>query len=212
MNLRSTWSMPGSSPPGQSSHDPVHPQKRHPHPRSRSRCPRCLQRHRTPAGHGVDSRGLSSGALEILIRLSAATDGGISIGDLAKAAGVSSSNVIALVDTLQPDGLAQRVPDRRARSRRPPTDQPGKGPGWFSAAMEVTTTVVPGSDGMGWPRTCCIHASHGRRSAGSSGFTPHRSMNSAGRAAPGISSLSSSPSRRVSAERQLRRSVGWSHV
>ncbi|HEY0583983.1 MAG TPA: helix-turn-helix domain-containing protein [Chloroflexota bacterium] len=140
--------MPGSSPPGQSSHDPVHPQKRHPHPRSRSRCPRCLQRHRTPAGHGADSRGLSSGALEILIRLSAATDGGISIGDLAKAAGLSSSNVIALVDTLQPDGLAQRVPDRRARSRRPPTEQPGKGPAWSALRWRSRPRCCRAA--MGW--------------------------------------------------------------
>jgi DNA-binding MarR family transcriptional regulator len=64
---------------------------------------------------GADSRGLSAGALDILIRLSAATDDGISIGDLAQSAGVSSRNVTGLVDTLERDGLAQRVPDRRDR-------------------------------------------------------------------------------------------------
>lgn len=66
--------------------------------------------------HGADNRGLSSGALDILIRLSAATgDDGISIGDLATAAGVSSRNVTGLVDTLERDGLALRVPDPRDR-------------------------------------------------------------------------------------------------
>jgi DNA-binding MarR family transcriptional regulator len=40
---------------------------------------------------------------------------GISIGDLAQSAGVSSRNVTGLVDTLERDGLAQRVPDRRDR-------------------------------------------------------------------------------------------------
>ena len=64
---------------------------------------------------GADSRGLSAGALDILIRLSAVPDDGISIGDLAQSAGVSSRNVTGLVDTLERDGLAQRVPDRRDR-------------------------------------------------------------------------------------------------
>jgi DNA-binding MarR family transcriptional regulator len=64
---------------------------------------------------GADSRGLSAGALDILIRLSALPDDGISIGDLAQSAGVSSRNVTGLVDTLERAGLAQRVPDRRDR-------------------------------------------------------------------------------------------------
>jgi DNA-binding MarR family transcriptional regulator len=66
-------------------------------------------------GHGTDSRGLSSGALDVLIRLSTATGVGISIGDLAQSAGVSSRNVTGLVDTLERDGLAERVPDKRDR-------------------------------------------------------------------------------------------------
>ncbi|MCC5578765.1 MarR family transcriptional regulator [Microtetraspora sp. AC03309] len=65
--------------------------------------------------HGAEGRGLSSGALDILIRLSATPDDGISIGDLAQAAGVSSRNVTGLVDTLERDGLARRVPDRNDR-------------------------------------------------------------------------------------------------
>lgn len=66
--------------------------------------------------HGTEGRGLSSGALDILLRLSAATDG-ISIGDLAQSAGVSSRNVTGLIDTLERDGLAARAPaphDRRS--------------------------------------------------------------------------------------------------
>jgi DNA-binding MarR family transcriptional regulator len=65
--------------------------------------------------HGAQGRGLSSGALDILMRLSASADDGISIGDLAQSAGVSSRNVTGLVDTLERDGLVRRVPDRHDR-------------------------------------------------------------------------------------------------
>jgi DNA-binding MarR family transcriptional regulator len=64
---------------------------------------------------GAGGRGLSAGALDLLARLSAATDQGLSIGELARAAGVSSRNVTGLVDTLERDELAQRVQDRRDR-------------------------------------------------------------------------------------------------
>ncbi|GAB3161985.1 MarR family winged helix-turn-helix transcriptional regulator [Microbispora hainanensis] len=60
--------------------------------------------------HGSEGRGLSAGALDLLIRL-AAREQGISIGELARAAGVSSRNVTGLVDTLERDGLVRRVPD-----------------------------------------------------------------------------------------------------
>ncbi|GAA4599197.1 MarR family transcriptional regulator [Planotetraspora phitsanulokensis] len=66
--------------------------------------------------HGTEDRGLSSGALDVLLRLSASADG-MTIGDLAQSAGVSSRNVTGLVDTLERDGLAQRSPaphDRRS--------------------------------------------------------------------------------------------------
>jgi DNA-binding MarR family transcriptional regulator len=63
---------------------------------------------------GTDSRGLSSGALDILIRLSALPDGS-NLGVLATAAGVSARNVTGLVDTLERDGLVTRVPDPRDR-------------------------------------------------------------------------------------------------
>ncbi|WP_329048985.1 MarR family transcriptional regulator [Amycolatopsis sp. NBC_01488] len=62
--------------------------------------------------HGTDSRGLSSGALDILIRLSTAE---ANIKDLAASAGVSSRNVTGLVDTLERAGHAVRVPDPRDR-------------------------------------------------------------------------------------------------
>jgi DNA-binding MarR family transcriptional regulator len=61
--------------------------------------------------HGTDSRGLSAGALDVLIRLSVVPETGMSVGDLAQAGGVSSRNVTGLVDTLERDGLAQRTPD-----------------------------------------------------------------------------------------------------
>ncbi|MGW5261522.1 MarR family winged helix-turn-helix transcriptional regulator [Microbispora sp. NPDC004025] len=60
--------------------------------------------------HGSEGRGVSAGALDLLIRL-AGSDRGISIGELARAAGVSSRNVTGLVDTLERDGLVRRVPD-----------------------------------------------------------------------------------------------------
>ncbi|MEV4095646.1 MarR family winged helix-turn-helix transcriptional regulator [Streptosporangium saharense] len=59
---------------------------------------------------GSEGRGVSAGALDLLVRLGAAGRG-ISIGDLARAAGVSSRNVTGLVDTLERDGLVRRVPD-----------------------------------------------------------------------------------------------------
>ena len=62
--------------------------------------------------HGTDSRGLSPGALDILIRLSSSQ---ANIKDLAASAGVSSRNVTGLVDTLERAGHAVRVPDPRDR-------------------------------------------------------------------------------------------------
>ncbi|WP_406196911.1 MarR family transcriptional regulator [Kitasatospora sp. NBC_01560] len=86
--------------------------------------------------HGTQGRGLSSGALDVLIRLNAAagvpgpaepgtadrtdrTDpaapAGLTVGELARAGGVSSRNVTGLVDTLEREGLARRLPDPRDR-------------------------------------------------------------------------------------------------
>ncbi|MFI6787186.1 MarR family winged helix-turn-helix transcriptional regulator [Nonomuraea sp. NPDC050383] len=60
--------------------------------------------------HGAQGRGLSAGALDLLVRLNGG-EKGVSIGELARAAGVSSRNVTGLVDTLEHDGLVRRVPD-----------------------------------------------------------------------------------------------------
>ncbi|MFB7616699.1 MarR family winged helix-turn-helix transcriptional regulator [Kitasatospora sp. NPDC056181] len=92
--------------------------------------------------HGTQGRGLSSGALDVLIRLNAAGEAGaatptdtadttgttgmtstssaigtagLTVGELARAGGVSSRNVTGLVDTLEREGLARRLPDPRDR-------------------------------------------------------------------------------------------------
>ncbi|WP_051970049.1 MarR family winged helix-turn-helix transcriptional regulator [Kitasatospora azatica] len=64
---------------------------------------------------GAQGRGLSSGALDILIRLNATTGEALSIGDLARAAGVTSRNITGLVDTLEREGLVERVADPNDR-------------------------------------------------------------------------------------------------
>ncbi|WNV83600.1 MarR family transcriptional regulator [Umezawaea sp. Da 62-37] len=66
-------------------------------------------------GHGAGGRGLSAGALDVLVRLNTGPEEGLTIGELARAAGVSSRNVTGLVDTLAGDGLVERVPDKRDR-------------------------------------------------------------------------------------------------
>jgi DNA-binding MarR family transcriptional regulator len=65
--------------------------------------------------YGAEGRGLSSSALDILIRLSGTAETGLSIGELAELAAVSSRNVTGLVDTLERDGLVRRGADRRDR-------------------------------------------------------------------------------------------------
>ncbi|MEV6974908.1 MarR family transcriptional regulator [Kitasatospora sp. NPDC093806] len=64
--------------------------------------------------HGSEGRGLSAGALDVLVRLGAA-EGGLTVGELARAGGVSSRNVTGLVDTLEREGLARRGADPRDR-------------------------------------------------------------------------------------------------
>jgi DNA-binding MarR family transcriptional regulator len=65
--------------------------------------------------HGSQGRGLSSGAMDILMRLGASGEEGVSIGELAQSAGVSSRNVTGLVDTLEREGLARRAADPQDR-------------------------------------------------------------------------------------------------
>lgn len=62
--------------------------------------------------HGTGDRGLSPGALDLLIRLSVRE---ANVKDLAASAGVSSRNVTGLVDTLEKAGHAERVPDPHDR-------------------------------------------------------------------------------------------------
>ncbi|MFG3227328.1 MarR family winged helix-turn-helix transcriptional regulator [Kitasatospora sp. NPDC048194] len=90
---------------------------------------------------GAGGRGLSAGALDVLARLSTATEDGLSIGELARAAGVSSRNVTGLVDTLERDGLVQRAQDqhdrRSVRARITPT-----GRDWLEAFRQPTQRVM----------------------------------------------------------------------
>lgn len=90
---------------------------------------------------GAGGRGLSAGALDVLTRLSTATDEGLSIGELARAAGVSSRNVTGLADTLERDGLVQRVQDqhdrRSVRARITPT-----GRDWLEAFRQPTQRAM----------------------------------------------------------------------
>ncbi|NUT46941.1 MAG: MarR family transcriptional regulator, partial [Saccharothrix sp.] len=91
--------------------------------------------------HGAGGRGLSTGALDVLVRLRTATAEGLTIGDLARAGGVSSRNVTGLVDTLERDDLVQRVPDpedrRSVRVRITPA-----GREWLDAFREPTRRAM----------------------------------------------------------------------
>lgn len=66
-------------------------------------------------GRGADSRGISAGALDILIRLRNAPEKAMSMSGLARSIGVTARNVTGLVDTLERDGLARRVRDPHDR-------------------------------------------------------------------------------------------------
>ncbi|MFJ6379033.1 MarR family winged helix-turn-helix transcriptional regulator [Kitasatospora sp. NPDC092039] len=68
--------------------------------------------------HGSRGRGLSAGALDVLVRLGAAGgtgEPGLTVGELARAGGVSPRNATGLVDTLEREGLARRSPDPKDR-------------------------------------------------------------------------------------------------
>ncbi|MFI6155618.1 MarR family winged helix-turn-helix transcriptional regulator [Kitasatospora sp. NPDC051170] len=102
---------------------------------------------------GAGGRGLSAGALDVLARLSAAGGegaeraegaegaGGLSVGELARAAGVSSRNVTGLVDTLERDGLVRRVQDREDR-RSVRVLITGAGQEWLEAFREPTRRAM----------------------------------------------------------------------
>ncbi|MFJ9691964.1 MarR family winged helix-turn-helix transcriptional regulator [Kitasatospora sp. NPDC101183] len=91
---------------------------------------------------GAGGRGLSAGALDVLARLSA-SDGeqGLSIGELARAGGVSSRNVTGLVDTLEREELVRRVQDREDR-RSVRVLITGAGREWLEAFREPTLRAM----------------------------------------------------------------------
>ncbi|MCA6091418.1 MarR family transcriptional regulator [Streptomyces sp. SCA3-4] len=60
---------------------------------------------------GSEGRGLSAGALDVLIRLRTVGEAGANPGDLARSAGMSARNATGLVDTLEREGLVRRDPD-----------------------------------------------------------------------------------------------------
>ena len=59
----------------------------------------------------ADVHGLSEGRLQILFRLRHQPQAGVALGDLATMLNVSPRNVTGLIDTLERDGLVERVPD-----------------------------------------------------------------------------------------------------
>jgi DNA-binding MarR family transcriptional regulator len=63
---------------------------------------------------GAEHRGLSTAALDLLIRLNSTAES-LAIGELARLAGMTARNVTGLVDTLERDGLAGRVADPQDR-------------------------------------------------------------------------------------------------
>lgn len=61
--------------------------------------------------HGSEGRGLSAGAVDVLMRLRTAGEDGAHLGDLARSAGMTARNATGLVDTLEAQGLVRRDPD-----------------------------------------------------------------------------------------------------
>ncbi|WP_236054662.1 MarR family winged helix-turn-helix transcriptional regulator [Streptomyces musisoli] len=67
--------------------------------------------------HGSEGRGLSAGAVDVLLRLRTLGETGMHLGELARSAGMTPRNATGLVDTLEGEGLVRRDPapgDRRA--------------------------------------------------------------------------------------------------
>ncbi|MQY16530.1 hypothetical protein SRB5_67290 [Streptomyces sp. RB5] len=91
--------------------------------------------------HGATGRGLSSGALDILTRLNAAPPEGLTIGDLARTAGVTSRNVTGLVDTLESASLAERTQDKHDRRSVRVRITP-EGRAWLTSFREPTQRAM----------------------------------------------------------------------
>jgi len=92
-------------------------------------------------GRGANGRGLSTGALDLLVRLHGSPDGGVTIGDLALSVGVTARNVTGLVDTLERDGLVRRVPNRADR-RSVLVEITPLGQGWVNAFRRPTQAAM----------------------------------------------------------------------
>ncbi|QDY79474.1 MarR family winged helix-turn-helix transcriptional regulator [Streptomyces qinzhouensis] len=60
---------------------------------------------------GSEGRGLSAGAVDVLLRLRTLGAAGAHLGDLARSAGMTPRNATGLVDTLEGEGLVRRDPD-----------------------------------------------------------------------------------------------------
>ncbi len=60
---------------------------------------------------GAEGRGLSAGAVDVLLRLRALGADGANPGELARSAGMTPRNATGLVDTLEREGLVRRDPD-----------------------------------------------------------------------------------------------------
>ncbi|WP_030264953.1 MarR family winged helix-turn-helix transcriptional regulator [Streptomyces sp. NRRL B-24484] len=90
---------------------------------------------------GAGGRGLSTGGLDVLVRLAAADEEGLTVGELARSGGVSSRNVTGLVDTLEGDGLVQRVRDTAdRRSVRVVVTDDGRA--WLTSFREPTRRAM----------------------------------------------------------------------
>lgn len=90
---------------------------------------------------GAGGRGLSTGALDVLVRLSNAAEEGLTVGDLAQALQVTSRNITGLVDTLERDTLARRVPDPHDRRSVRVTITSG-GLDWLDAFRQPTRRAM----------------------------------------------------------------------
>ncbi|MGH7776322.1 MAG: MarR family winged helix-turn-helix transcriptional regulator, partial [Candidatus Dormibacterales bacterium] len=63
----------------------------------------------------AEAERLSEGRLQLLIRLRFVAEGGVSLGELARAMWVTPRTVTGLVDNLERDGLVERVPEPHDR-------------------------------------------------------------------------------------------------
>ncbi|MFE0460996.1 MarR family winged helix-turn-helix transcriptional regulator [Kitasatospora sp. NPDC058965] len=92
-------------------------------------------------GQGADGRGVSAGALDVLVRLGSAGPDGLSIGELARAGGVSSRNITGLVDTLERERLAARGADPQDR-RSVRVHLTAAGQEWLAAFREPSRRAM----------------------------------------------------------------------